>query len=177
MRSQLQQDPRIKRRLPCDLFFNGGRHSGIVLNVSRSGLFIQTSIAANPGADVAINLNGPSGTAFEVDAKVVWKRIVRSELMGVARGGVGLHIKRASEGYYEFLSAIGESRETDAPIPPLAPRAGQLTRYHVRVKLDGQPRSRALTVFAESEDAARHQVLQKVGEGWLVIELEERAIG
>ena len=174
MRSPVQQDPRIKRRLSCDLFFDGGRHSGIVLNVSRSGLFIQTSVAAKPGADVAIDLNGPSGQAFEVDAKVVWKRIVRAELMGVARGGVGLQIKRASESYYEFLASIGEPAITSEPIPP---SPAQLTRYHVRVRLDGQPRTRALTVFAETEDAARRQVLQKVGEEWVVIELTERAVG
>ena len=171
MRSQVQQDLRIKRRLPCDLFYDGGRHTGIALNVSRSGLFIQTTVVAQPGANVAVDLNGPLGESLEVDAKVVWKRIVQPELMSVAHGGVGLLIKRASAGYYDLLQTTVS--QGDAPPSSAAP----LTRYHVRVKLSGRPRSRALTVFAASEDAARRQVLRKVGEEWSVIELEERLIG
>ena len=167
MRSQIQKDPRIKRRLSCDLFFNGGRHAGIALNVSRGGLFVQTSIAAQPGADVAIDLNGPSGANLEVDARVVWKRVVQGGLRGVDHGGVGFVIKRASGSYYEFLERISES---DTPPEAAAP----LSRYHVRAHLHGTPRSRSLTVFAESEDEARDQVLQKLGDNWSVIDLKER---
>jgi hypothetical protein len=171
MRTQIQQDPRIKRRLSCDLFFDGARHTGIVLNVSRSGLFVQTAIAAQPGSDVAIDLNGPSGESFEVDARVVWKRIVQSELMGVAHGGVGVWIKRASTSFYDFLDDIAEPAARSSPAA-----SSPLYRYQIRVKLEGQPRSRALTVFAENEDAAHRQALQKVGEGWCVIALEEHDI-
>jgi hypothetical protein len=170
MRSQVQQDHRVKRRLSCDLFFDGDRHTGIVLNVSRSGLFVQTAIAAQPGSDVAIDLNGPSGQSFEVDARVVWKRIVQPGLMGVAHGGVGLWIKRASESFYQFLEDIGQ------PATRAAVATSPLNRYQIRVKLSGQPRSRALTVFAENKDAAHRQALQKVGEGWSVIALEEQSI-
>ena len=173
MRTQVQQDPRIKRRLSCDLFFDGARHTGIVLNVSRSGLFVQTAIAAQPGSDIAVDLNAPSGQSLEVDARVVWKRIVQSELMGVAHGGVGLWIKRASSSFYRFLEEIGEP-VTQAP--QVAVATSPLNRYQIRVKLTGQPRSRALTVFAENQDAARRQALQKVGDGWTVIALEEQGI-
>lgn len=168
MRSQVQQDPRIKRRLSCDLFFNGGRQSGIVLNVSRGGLFVQTSVAAGPGENVAVDLNRRSGENLEIDATVVWKRIVQAELMGVAHGGVGLEIKRASPNYYEFVEDALEVKR-EAPAEP----AGA-SRYYVRVKLAGQPRSRALEVFAESEEAAGRQALETVGEDWSVIEIEEQ---
>ena len=167
MRSQIQKDPRIKRRLSCDLFFNGGRHAGIVLNVSQGGLFVQTSIAAQPGADVAIDLNGPFGADLEVDARVVWRRIAQAQLMSVAHGGVGFAIKRASGSYYEFVQDLSEG---DRPLES----ASLLSRYHVRAKLHGTPRSRLITVFAESEDAARDQVLKKLGDNWSVIDLKER---
>lgn len=168
MHSPVQQDLRIKRRLPCDLSFDGGHHSGIVLNVSRSGLFVQVAVAADPGSVVAVDLNGPSGQDLELDARVIWKRIVPSGLMRVAHGGVGLRIKRASESYYEFLRSIVE------PTAMSRANAAPLLRYRVRLKQIGSPRSRSLSVFARSEDTASDQALREVGEGWSVMDIELR---
>jgi len=168
MHTYAQHDPRIERRLSCDLFFDGGRQTGMVLNVSRSGLFIQTSLSTQPGANVAIDLNGPSGESLEVDTTVVWQRVASLELTGPTRSGVGLQINRASPGYVELLESIGGRR---APAPSAT---AAFCRYRVRVKLQGEPRSRSLMVFAKSEQAARKQALQKAGEGWSVIDLEEQ---
>lgn len=105
-----------------------------------------------------------------MDATVVWKRIVGAELMGVAHGGVGLLINRASPGYLEFLENIGRPRSSSTS------SVTELGRYRVRVKRNGEPRSRALTVFAQSIEAAGNQALQKVGAGWSVIELAEQPL-
>ena len=171
MDSFTAQAPRITRRLSCDLFFAGARHQGVVLNVSRSGLFVQTSVAAQPGSNVGIKLNGPQGENLELDTKVVWKRIAELQITGITRSGVGLQIRHASPGYLEFLENLAQRK-----IRP-APASATLMRYQVRVEVAGEPRSRTLTVFAETREAASFQALEKVGEGWTVIELEEQTLG
>jgi hypothetical protein len=90
--------------------------------------------------------------------------------MGIAHGGVGLEIKRASDNYYEFLDEALLPKKHDGVEAEAA--AGR--RYRVRVRLSGKPRSRALEVFAPSETAAGREALDAVGEGWSVIEIEEK---
>ena len=82
------------------------RHSGLVLNVSPGGLFVQTHARPTSGDSVRVALNVPGGaTAMELDATVVWKRVVPASLLRVAQGGVGLCLVNPPEGYYQLLAA------------------------------------------------------------------------
>ena len=47
------------------------------------------------------------------------------------------------------------------------------TQYCVRMRLEGSPRSRALTISASSEEEAIDRVSKVCGAGWVVIELSE----
>jgi len=105
-------EPRIARRMPCNLTVTGRRHSGVVLNVSPRGLFIQTNAKIAPGEAVEISLRAPTHLqAIEVSATVVWQRLVPAPLVSVAHGGCGLRIQHAAESFYEYLSTV---------LPPLA---------------------------------------------------------
>ncbi len=48
---EAQRESRFRKRMPCRLMQGPHRFAGLVLNVSRSGLFVQTSASPKIGAD------------------------------------------------------------------------------------------------------------------------------
>jgi hypothetical protein len=153
----------------------------MVLNVSRGGLFVQTSAGPPPGADVTVDLDvAGASAAVAVGGKVIWRRVVAPHLRTISQGGVGVRIETAPEAYYSFLSGVagegpgprpavgGES--AGAPLEP-GPDAPQFA-FRIRVKKAGGPRSRTLTLHAESEERAHDRALAIAGAGWTILELE-----
>jgi len=49
-----RQNPRNKRRIPCEFRHEGQRYRGIAVNLSRSGLFIQTNATLDPDVELEI---------------------------------------------------------------------------------------------------------------------------
>jgi len=110
-----ESEPRVARRMPCNLTITGRRHSGVILNVSPRGLFVQTNAKISPGECVEISLCAPTHPrAIEVSATVVWRRLVPAQLVSVAQGGCGVRIQHASESFYEYLSTVLPTLATGA---------------------------------------------------------------
>ena len=178
---QTQAEPRFRKRLPCRLKVAGGSHSAMVLNVSRGGLFVQTGAGPPPGADVLVDLDVASRSdTVPIGGKVVWRRMVSPHLRSVSQGGVGVRIESAPEAYYSFLSGMtGEVPRTSSsaacesaePVPE-SPSDSPGIQFRVRVKQEGGPRSRTLTLHCESEKEARERALSIAGAGWMVLELD-----
>jgi hypothetical protein len=159
-------DPRFKKRVPCRLRVPAGAGSGMVLNVSRGGLFVQTSAAASPGETVHIDLGVDAAAPLGVDACVVWRRVVGAHLRSVSTGGFGARIQYAPDAWFGFLSGLaGSEVETSAPVRP----AGAV--YRVRLRLAGSPRTRIVVVESPDEAAARERALAVVGTQWVVLDL------
>jgi hypothetical protein len=93
--------------MTCRVHADGRQHNGIVLDVSGSGLFIQTSAKLSPGARVDIDLSLPDDTA-RMQVEVVRRKQVPAQLLTVAQGGIGVRILTAPEGYYRFLHDLQE---------------------------------------------------------------------
>jgi hypothetical protein len=122
--------------------------------------------------------------ASGIPARVVWKRIVHRSANVLADGGIGLEIEGASEVYEHFIqglvpgliaptepAAAGSQAkvmadEVDAASPDL-----RSSRYRVRASLAGTPRTRTLEIDAQSEDQARVQALETLGEEWQVLQV------
>jgi PilZ domain len=193
----IQIHPRARKRVPCELLVSGRRHSGIVLNVSRGGLFVQANVGVRPGEEVRVDLGQGNG---EIRARVVWNRMVPPSMRGVCFGGIGLEIRSAPDGYYEFLATLLPAADAFPPVrlaAPGAPRsepaggmarglrarrdtsgvaeppAPELPRYRVRVRESGGSRSRTIAVSCESEGAARARALAIAGGGWEIVEVEQ----
>ena len=97
-------EPRFKRKTPCKLRHQQRHHSGMVLDISRTGLFVQTSATAQDGEEVEVTLSAGRATALlTLAAQVVWLRRVPAQLRTVAEGGLGLRICYAPEEYYNLL--------------------------------------------------------------------------
>ena len=108
---------RIKQRLTCELIIGDRRHPGIVLDVSETGLFIQTSASPPPGERARLTLRCPDGTEVEVEASVARRYVIPRRLVSVARGGIGLRIESASE---EFLQLVDSVTRKGKPDPQAA---------------------------------------------------------
>lgn len=159
-------DPRFKKRVPCRLRAPGGAASGMVLNVSRGGLFVQTSAAASPGDTVHIDLGVDAAVSLGVDACVVWRRVVGAHLRSVTTGGFGARIQYAPDAWFGFLSGLAGS-EVEAP----AQERPAGTVYRVRLRLAGSPRTRVVVVASADEAAARERALAVAGAQWVVLDL------
>jgi PilZ domain len=174
---------RKKRRMPCDVIYEGQHHNGLVLDVSPGGMYIQTSANASIGdrLDVVVGLPGePHDTRMQVE--VARRFVVPARLITVAHGGIGVRILGAPEAYYRFMESLGvgadpgkftskkgkASRESKAREKAQAAKPPQ-PRFRVRVKQRKGPRSRVLELAADSEEEAASDALVQLGEGWTVI--------
>jgi Tfp pilus assembly protein PilZ len=176
-----QTEPRFKKRIPCRLKVGGNPHAGMALNLSKSGLFVQTSAGPPRGTSVVVDLDvADDEQTISVEARVVWRRVVAPHLRTISQAGVGLRIESAPEAYYHYLSGVvgqavgsrsSSAGETVAPEPE-APSDCAATEFRVRVKQEGGSRSRTVMLQCESEAEARNEALKVVGMGWMVLEVE-----
>ena len=169
--------------MPCNVTLEGQQHSGLVIDVSPGGLFIQTSAKAQPGDRLDLKLSLPGETQkIPLQVEVVRKVVVPARLLAVAHGGVGVRILNAPEAYYNFMETLGigsdpgesKAQSSGAGTSEETPAAGAGPQqsYQVRVKQIKGPRSRVLDLVASSEEDARNQALAELGEGWQVLEVK-----
>ena len=97
-------ETRFRRRVPCRLWIGESSYSGVVLNLSRMGMFVQTSASMRTGDPIDLKLRGE----IAVKARVVWFRRVPPALRNSAEGGVGVRIVGAPEGYYQLLAEVAQ---------------------------------------------------------------------
>jgi Tfp pilus assembly protein PilZ len=144
-----------------------------VLDISESGIFVQTGTRLPPGAEVELRLRlEQSEEQVTLRAKVMRNKQVPPQLTSVARGGVGLKILDAPPAYYEQINAlVRDAKPAAAP----AAQAPARNRFRVRVKQCEGPRSRSIEILADSADEARARALADVGSGWEAVAAE--AIG
>jgi Tfp pilus assembly protein PilZ len=98
-------DPRFKRRIPCRVVRGTSLHSGQVLDVSKTGLFMRTGATLRIGEQIIFSLNDENAEVeVPMQAKVVWHRPVPPLRRAVAEGSVGLEIRYAPNSYYDMLA-------------------------------------------------------------------------
>jgi len=159
---QSQRHERIAKRMPCAVRVGESLYSGLVLNLSPGGIYIQTNADAGQGSAVGLELQAPGESAgIPLAGTVAWRKLVPSQLRQVAGGGVGIRIDRADERYYNVLARWTRTEVGDAAGPA----------WRVRVRASASPRSRTVTVEAETSDEARERALAHVGADWQVIEI------
>jgi len=178
---QIQHQLRYRKRVPVEFDDGDGHHLGIVLNVSKGGLFVSSRVTPRVGSRVVLNFSpGDESVAAGIPARVVWKRKVHRAAHVLADGGIGLEIEGVSEAYEQFIRGLVPGL-ADPPEPTLA-AAGDaapdtpLSRYLVRATVEGTPRTRTLEIVAADEEQAGARVLASLGDGWQIVgvSLDER---
>lgn len=104
---------RIKRRMPCTVHSEGQTDSGLVLDVSPGGLYVQTSAKALPGDRIDLEISVP-GEAQQLRLQVEVRRkiVVPARLRALAHGGIGVRILNAPEAYYALMENIGSGADS-----------------------------------------------------------------
>ncbi len=98
-------DSRFKKRVHCRLKQGPRRYAGVILNVSRTGLFVQTSATPDVGAEIEVTVSQrEQPLPVALTTEVVWQRRVPAPLRSLAAGGIGLRIRYAPETYYGLLA-------------------------------------------------------------------------
>ena len=172
---QRRRHGRTKKRISCTLVSADRRYSGIVLDVSPQGLFVQTSAQLSPGTIVNIELGVSSQQEpLLMEARVARHKLVPPQLRSVAQGGLGLHIDLPPQGYLEFYAEV---TRTELPTAEKSdrrakPRPAPKLRYRVRLVQIDSSRSRMINVECNTLDEAGEAALEAAGEGWKVIKID-----
>ena len=171
---------RHRWRLPCEIVFEGGTQRALVLDLSASGLFVQTGVRLRPGTDVEIRLQLEHvPEPIHLRARVARAKHVPSHLTTVARGGVGLRLHHVPAKYLEAIAALESGKPLRANVTQDAAaekgEAALRPRFRVRVQQSDGPRSRRIELHADSVEQARALALQEVGKGWEIVSAD--AIG
>jgi hypothetical protein len=198
---QTQCEPRLRKRLHCTLNVDARRHNGLILNLSQRGLFVQTSMPAEPGTLLDIDVHDPvRGAEIPIQAAVVWRRRVTNRLKGTNESGMGLRLVSRPDAWQQMMSGMLEPTDerlaqvadpaspapSDVTNPITADREATpivakpivatppVATFVVRLAQPGGPRSRRLWIQAESDEAARAEALARAGGGWTILELRRR---
>jgi len=184
---QTQVDPRVRKRLHCTLSMEARQHNGLVLNLSERGLFVQTSLPAEPGTLLALDVRDPvRGEPIPLQAAVVWRRRVSPRMTGVNQSGMGLRLIDRPPAWQAMMSSL-LSESAGPGTPPVArtvatavdpaPRSEAAPTeplFVVRLVHEGGPRTRRMLVRGECERSAGEAALREAGEGWTLLEVRRR---
>ncbi|MCP4037223.1 MAG: PilZ domain-containing protein [bacterium] len=161
-----QLHPRYKKRVPCAFEDGDSQHVGMVLNLSKGGMFVTSRAAPPVGSRVVLALNPKLGPgASGICARVVWKRVVHRSAGAVADGGIGLEIEGERDAYDRFVEGQVPAAKAEPPPEP------EPTTHWVRMALAGTPRTRIVEVCATDEREAEVRALSQLGDAWRVLEV------
>ncbi len=100
-------EPRIKKRIACELCVGEKRFNGLVLDFSSHGLFVQTAAQPDPGERVRVALSASGRPApLVVEAVVARTKLVPPQLRTVAQGGLGLHVPQPTAEFAQFVEDV-----------------------------------------------------------------------
>jgi len=100
---------RIRRRIPCALIGSGGRHPGVVQNLSIQGLFVETHAALSLGAAAVVAFRTSGGEWFVLEASVPNRRTFPHSLRRLVTSGVGLRLVEPPVVYQRWVEGARES--------------------------------------------------------------------
>jgi hypothetical protein len=178
--------PRTKKRMSCEINVDDARHSGIVLDISATGLFVQTNVKPSPGIVATLRLSLPGQKEpVAMKARVARKKMVPPQLLAVAGGGVGFAITEPAEAYLDFVAqmspedaeAVAKERakdenRADRGKAPGKRREAAPKRFRIHAVETRTGRKNTFLTTCASEQEASDQVLEQLGEEWKVLFIE-----
>jgi hypothetical protein len=178
--------PRAKKRMSCEMNVNGARHSGIALDISATGIFVQTNVKPSPGTIVTLRLSVPGlKEPVAMGARVARNKAVPHQLLTVAGGGVGFVITEPAEAYLDFVAEMSPEqaeavarerakRETHASetYEPGEKNAEAPRRFRIHAVETTSGRRSTYLAIGVNEEEASDQVLEQLGDEWKVLFIE-----
>jgi hypothetical protein len=174
-----RKSARVRCRFGCEVARGAERAEGTVLDISEGGLSVQTRLEVDQGDALAVRFHHPLEGDLALETIVWHARKTRHRQTGKVRSFLGLVLSKAPQAYYELLPG---ARSTTPPSvappvettePPLEDEASHLGPFRIRMKARSGPRTRVLSLSAESADEARELALAELGDDWDVLEVHE----
>lgn len=124
-----RKELRVRRRFSCELRSDERRHVGAILDLSASGLFVQTRLQPRTRLRVPLEVRlalPAQGLELALATELVRHFRVPSALFASAGGGVGLRIQRAPDAWRDFVASLSPNarpaRDGAEPALASAPR-------------------------------------------------------
>ena len=174
-----RKSERAQCRLRCELVRARERASGIVLDISEGGLSVQTQLEVEQGTALAVRIQLPNEGWLELEALVWHVRKGRHRQTNELRVVLGLMLAKAPEAYFELLPRATQTEpappadEVESQQPALAGDSSSLCAFRVRIRARSGPRTRELSLSAESDDEARSLAVAELGRDWDVLEIRK----
>ena len=102
MSQRKRRDHRIKRRFNAEFEVDENHKSGIAMNFSKVGLFLQTTTGAPLGRSIKIHLPLYKDHKITLSGKVVSKRS-NNPLVTSVKSGIGIEIESPPPEYLQFI--------------------------------------------------------------------------
>ena len=170
-----RSDPRIKRRMTCEISTPRERSAGVIRDVSAAGLFVQTG--ANPAPNSVVELIFPSEGALpelRLEAGVARKREVTRRLQGAVPAGLGLEVLPPRALFEARIFAPARPEEAADGLHPVVhvvaepDHAESIRAFRLRMKRRDHSESCVVTIRCQTEAAARARALARMGAGWKI---------
>jgi len=163
-----RRTPRQQRRLSCELWIAGKRHSGIVRDVSELGLYVQTRVRAPAGDPIELVFPAEGKrAALRVEARVARSDRLSAHFATSGAGGLGLEVANPPRALAPLLVEAGFT----AGAPAEAETA--LRPFRVKLVAIAGGGTQTIRVNAPGKDGARSRALARAGKGWKVGEVCE----
>lgn len=164
-----RRKPRQQRRLSCELWIAGKRHSGIVRDVSEQGLYVQTRVRSATGDELELVFPAEGERAeLRVNARVVRLDRLSAHFATSGAGGLGLEVVRPPHGLAPLLVSAGFTSGSPASAGDTA-----LKPYRVKLVAIAGGRTQTIRVNAPGKEGARSRALARAGKGWKIGEVCE----
>ena len=167
-----RRERRLRQPVPCRLEIEGREHSGVVFDVSRHGLFVQTRAKATLGTPALLRLRIPGNdTPLTLEANVARLNRVPPALAPNWKAGIGLSVPHPSPAYLELVERLGKGRDA-APESRRAEPACASRSFRVRAAQIAGTRTRTLLVRCASQALAGELALTELGEEWKILSVD-----
>lgn len=94
---------RTTRHTSCELDVGGKTFTGVIVDLSATGLFVRTNMQPAEGTPVRVVMRRPGGEVWEIQACVAR---TTGRRVTTPRRGLGLEIEEAPHAYHVFVSTL-----------------------------------------------------------------------
>jgi hypothetical protein len=194
-----RRTPRHRCKLRCNVLHGKKQDAATIVDVSLSGLCIQTALPLAQGDAVRVEFLEP----MRIQIKALAWNVRRMRKSGEVTNVVGMMLSevgpeyevvvgrisggssgdRASRGADTSSSGSGSSAASAAgggskrltPVRGMPLPSQRLPWWKLRVKETGGNKSRVLTLAAATAEEASAKALQEMGKGWEVVDVKANA--
>ena len=99
-----RQAQRTTRHTSCELDVGGKAFTGVIMDLSATGIFVRTNTMPAEGTEVRVIMRRPGGEIWELETRVARKTGRRP--VTTPRRGLGLEIDEAPHAYHVFVSTL-----------------------------------------------------------------------